>query len=75
MVKKIYNTIEELREAKKRNALATYYRKVSRDSEYINQKKSIRAILTDRILVKKLYDHLLILQASEMLEQSPPVVS
>lgn len=72
--KTIYNTIEELRDAKRKNALNTYYRKRLRDSEYLQKKKIVKAAMKDRNKVKLLYKYLLI-EHPEVLEQSATVVS
>jgi hypothetical protein len=70
MARKIYNTPEEQHAAKKRHALATYYRKVARDEIFINQKKDIRSILSDKILVDKLHKYLVTIQGGEQPQPS-----
>tara|TARA_R110000744_G_C18900647_1_gene509213 strand:+ start:78 stop:293 length:216 start_codon:yes stop_codon:yes gene_type:complete len=58
MVQQKYFSDAERHTAKKKNALNTYYRKVARDADFINKKKAIRLILSDRLIVDQVYTFL-----------------
>lgn len=50
-----YKTFDELVQAKRTNALNSYYRRIERDKDYINKKKVIRLALQNKALVEKMY--------------------